>query len=42
MDELEMIALNEILRTVTYIAETLEEIKDKFPPNDLQNHQLQK
>ena len=37
MNELERIALNEILRTVTYIAETLEEIKDNLPPNDSQD-----
>lgn len=42
MNALEMIALNEILRTVAYIVETLEEIKDKLPPNDSQNHKLQK
>lgn len=38
MNELERTALNEIMRTVIYISETLEEIKDKLPTNDLQDH----
>ena len=36
MNELERIALNEILRTVTYIAEKLDEVDSKISLNDLQ------
>ena len=36
MNELERIALNEILRTVTYIAEKVDELDSKISSNDLQ------
>ena len=36
MNELERTALNEILRTVTYIAEKVEEIDSKFSSSDSQ------
>lgn len=36
MNELERTALNEILRTVTYIAEKLDEIDSKVSLNDSQ------
>ncbi len=36
MNELERTALNEILRTVTYIAEKLDEVDSKISLNDLQ------
>lgn len=36
MNELERTALNEILRTVTYIAEKLDELDSKISLNDLQ------
>lgn len=36
MNELERIALNEILRTVTYIAEKLDELDSKISLNDSQ------
>ena len=36
MNELERTALNEILRTVTHIAEKLDEIDSKISLNDLQ------
>ncbi len=37
MNELERTALNEILRTVTYIAEKLDELESKFAKSDLQD-----
>ena len=36
MNELERTALNEILRTVTYIAETVDEVDSKISLNDSQ------
>lgn len=36
MDELERTALNEILRTVTYIAERVDELDAKISLSDLQ------
>lgn len=36
MNELERTALNEILRTVTYIAEKVDEIDSKISSNGLQ------
>lgn len=36
MNELERTALNEILRTVTYIAEKLDDINTRISLNDLQ------
>ena len=36
MNELERTALNEILRTVTYIAEKLDELDSKISSNDSQ------
>ena len=36
MNELERTALNEILRTVTYIAEKLDELDSKISWSDLQ------
>lgn len=36
MNELERTALNEILRTVTYIAEKLDEVDSKISSNDSQ------
>ena len=36
MNELERTALNEVLRTVTYIAEKLDEVDSKISLNDLQ------
>ena len=36
MNELERTALNEVLRTVTYIAEKLDEIDSKISLNDSQ------
>lgn len=36
MNELERTALNEILRTVTYIAEKLDELDSKISLNDSQ------
>ena len=36
MNELERTALNEILRTVTYIAEKVDELDSKFSLNDSQ------
>lgn len=36
MDELERTALNEILRTVTYIAEKVDELDSKISLNDSQ------
>ncbi|WP_267887292.1 hypothetical protein [Floricoccus tropicus] len=40
MNELEKIALNEILRTVTYIAEKLDELDTKYSLN-LSTHEHQ-
>ena len=37
MNELERTALNEILRTVTYIAEKLDELEFKLTKEDLQD-----
>ena len=37
MNELERTALNEILRTVTYIAEKLDELESKLTKSDLQD-----
>ena len=37
MNELERTALNEILRTVTYIAEKLDELEPKMTKGDLQD-----
>ncbi len=37
MNELERTALNEILRTVTYIAEKLDELDIKLTKEDLQD-----
>ncbi|WP_257474690.1 hypothetical protein [Streptococcus oralis] len=37
MNELERTALNEILRTVTYIAEKLDELESKLDKSDLQD-----
>ena len=37
MNELERTALNEILRTVTYIAEKLDELESNFTKSDLQD-----
>lgn len=37
MNELERTALNEILRTVTYIAEKLDELESKLAKSDLQD-----
>lgn len=37
MNELERTALNEIMRTVTYIAEKVDEIDSKISSDDLQN-----
>lgn len=42
MDELERTALNEILRTVTYIAGKVEEIDSKISSNDSQVLERQK
>lgn len=36
MNELERTALNEVLRTVTYIAEKLDEVDSKISLNDSQ------
>lgn len=36
MNEIERTALNEILRTVTYIAEKVDEIETKISSNDSQ------
>ena len=38
MNELERTALNEILRTVTYIAEKVDELDSKISLNDSQVH----
>ena len=37
MNELERTALNEILRTVTYTAEKLDEMESKLTKSDLQD-----
>ena len=37
MNELERTALNEIMRTVTYIAEKVDEIDSKISSDDLRN-----
>ena len=42
MNELERTALNEILRTVTYIAEKLDEVDSKISSNDSQVLEHQK
>lgn len=42
MNELERTALNEILRTVTYIAEKVDEIDSKISLNDSQVPEQQK
>lgn len=42
MDELERIALNEIMRTVTYIAAKVDEIDSKIYSNDSQVLERQK
>ena len=42
MDELERIALNEIMRTVTYIAAKVDEIDSKISSNDSQVLERQK